>query len=370
MIDSGALREELIQLTVDLIRFPSTADEPAHIRAAIDYIADYLAPVPGLFLYRSERAGKPALVATLHDTRTPTLLLNGHLDVVAARPEQFVPQVTAERIRGRGSQDMKGSVAVLMRLLKDLAALEERPDVGFQFVGDEEIGGEHGTRRLAEEGWSCSFFLAAEPTDMQICHEHKGGVWIELQLPGTAAHASRPWDGHNPIAALGDGLQGLNRHFPPLDEAAWRTTVVPTRIRSAEGSPNQLPPHATIALDIRYTADDTPDGLIETVQSCFPDAAVTGCKRVSPLRTRPDDPALMGLATVTSRVRGRPTAVYREHFASDARFYSDMGIPAVCFGPCGGGLHSEDEWVEIDSLVEFYRVLHEYILTEAPGRSL
>jgi succinyl-diaminopimelate desuccinylase len=355
-----SLRDELVTLTTDLVRFRSTADQPDQLAAAIEYIADYLAHIPDLFVHRSESGGKPAIVATLHDTQTPALMLNGHIDVVAARPEQFEPQVRDGRIYGRATQDMKGSVAVFMRLLKTLAAQNPRPDVGFQFVSDEEIGGKHGTGRLLAEGWRCGFFIAAEPTDMGICYEQKGGLWVTLHLSGASAHGSRPWEGKNPIYVLNTALSALAQRFPPPAQEAWQTTVTPTQVQSAEGSHNQIPASLKLALDIRHTSDDTPDALLQALHACFPDADLQAREHVDPLNTDPDTPALRTLAQVTEELRGQPTPIYREHFSSDARFYSTAGIPAVCFGPVGKGLHSDEEWVEIDGLVQFYEVLHEY----------
>src|SRR5215475_1650607 len=100
---------------------------------------------------------------------------------IAEQPDQL-HAVRGGRIYGRGSQDMKGSGAVLLRLLKDLAALDVPPDVGFMFVSDEEIGGANGTGILLEQGWRCGFFLAAEPTDLDICFEQKGAMWVEVHL--------------------------------------------------------------------------------------------------------------------------------------------------------------------------------------------
>jgi succinyl-diaminopimelate desuccinylase len=356
-----ALRDELVTLTTDLMRFRSTDDQPEQIAAALDYVAAYLAPLEGLYTYRSEHNGKPALVVTLRHTCEPALMLNGHLDVVAAPPELFEPQVRDGRIYGRGSQDMKGSIAVLLRLLKDLATSEQRPDVGIQFVGDEEIGGRDGTGHLVQEGWRCGFFIAAEPTDMQICIQQKGGMWIKLRLEGAAAHASRPWDGHNPLLPLAAGLQALAERFPLPEPNAWQTTATPTVIRSEGGSSNQVPASVSLWVDVRHTADEQPEAVRDAVQACFPTAQTEQVRGVNPLYTSPDDPAVQQLARITEQQRGQPTPTYREHFASDARFYSEIGIPAVCFGPVGGGLHSAEEWVEIDGLVEYYKVLRAYI---------
>ena len=186
---NDALRAEVTALTSDLVRFASTADRPDQLRAACDYVAAYAEAKPGLHIHRVECNGVPSVVVTLRDTRTPAIFLNGHIDVVPANPSQFEPELRGGRLYGRATQDMKGSVAVLMRLMRDLAALDAPPDVGFQFVGDEEIGGFDGTGWMLEQGWRCGFFLAAEPTDLAICYAQKGVAWFELKLPGAAAHA-------------------------------------------------------------------------------------------------------------------------------------------------------------------------------------
>jgi succinyl-diaminopimelate desuccinylase len=253
---------------------------------------------------------------------------------------------------------MKGSAAVLLRLLKDMAALAEPPDVGFQFVSDEEIGGVHGTGMLLEHGWRCDFFLAAEPSDLQICYAHKGAIWAEVELRGQPAHGSRPWEGQNPIAALRDGLVQLERRFPTPHEPAWTTTVVPTVVQGGDAG-NRLPQSVQLTLDIRYIPEDSPERIIAAVQECFAGGARSS-RSGPPLYTNPDQPEVRRLAACVAAVAGKPAGFYREHFATDARYYSDMGIPAVCLGPTGAGLHSDEEWVEIDSLELLYDALYRF----------
>jgi succinyl-diaminopimelate desuccinylase len=359
---TDALRDDLVALTCDLVRFESVEERPDQLEAAIAYAAAYLADIPGLFVERSSAAGKPALVVTLRDTREPALMLNGHLDVVVARPAQFAPEVRDGRIYGRGSQDMKGSCAVMLRLIRDLAALPERPDVGFQFVTDEEIGGRDGTGRLLAEGWRCGFMLCLEPTDMGVLYEHKGAMWLELRLPGRPSHGSRPWDGHNPVADLAAGLAAIAQRFPvPAGPESWRTTVTPTNIRAGAGSRNQVPPEATVTFDIRYIPDDTPAGIQAALQECFPSAEVLLGSGGPGLRTDPEHPEVCRVADLLEARLGHSPRFYREHFATDARYYTNAGIPAICVGPVGAGLHSDEEWVSIDSLVDLYHVCRTYI---------
>ncbi len=354
---STLLRDELVALTCDLIRFPSTAERPDQLAAVMGYIDSYLAQIPNIVVHRSTVGEKPATVVTLRETRHPALFLNAHLDVVAARPEQYTPELRDGRIYGRASQDMKGSAAVLMRLLKDLAALDSPPDVGFQFVSDEEIGGMLGTKRLLNEGWGCDFFIALEPTDLGICYAHKGSMWVDLFLPGAPAHGSRPWEGHNPVHDLVSGLAAIEQHFPTAHEEAYCTTVTPTSLQTDAGSRNRLPSGLSVTFDIRFVPEDHPEMLVTMLRECFPTAQLLSDQHSGGLHTAPEHPALRKLATLAEQQVGQPTRFYREHFATDARFYSAKGIPAACFGPIGAGLHSDEEWVDIDSLVTLYEVM-------------
>lgn len=359
MTTTESLATDLARVTSELIVIESIAERPADLHAAIDYAEQVARALPGVFVERGEHGGKPYLMATLHDTRTPRLILNAHLDVVPARPAQFVPEQRDGRIYGRASQDMKGSGAVLLRLLADLAALPEPPDVGFQFVSDEEIGGELGTGYLLEQGWTCEFFLAAEPTDLAICFAHKGVLWVEIELRGVPAHGSRPWDGTNALAALRDGMVAMEQRFPTPDEAAWVTTVVPTLINGGEAS-NRLPEKVLLTLDVRHVPEETPDEILAALRGCFPTGEVRLVRSGPPLATDPAHPLVQRLAAAVAEITGEPAVRFREHFATDARFYSERGIPAVCLGPIGAGLHSDEEWVDVHSLEQLYSVLYRF----------
>jgi len=359
-MNDASLQRDLTGLTCDLIAFPSTADHPDALTATINYVEQYARSAGNLVVHRFEIEQKPSLVVTLCDTQMPALILNGHLDVVAARAEQYQPVVRDGRIYGRGSQDMKGACAVLMRLMRDLSRLSDPPDVGFMFVTDEEIGGFHGTSRLLEQGWRSAFFIAAEPTDLNICYAAKGMVRFDVTLHGRPAHGSRPWEGINPILSLRDGLQALEQRFPTPSDAVWATTAVPTVVRGGD-TLNRIPESVTLSLDIRHVPEETPDEIEEAVRACFPGAAVARNSNGGiPLMTDPNDPHLARLAASVERITGRQPAFYREHYGSDARFYSGAGIPAICFGPVGAGLHSDHEWVDIASLEQLYLILRDF----------
>src|ERR1700690_3821297 len=67
--------------------------------------------------------GCPVLVAEVgaRSEQTPCIVLHGHLDVVPGRPEQFQPRIEGDRLIGRGAYDMKGGLAAMMCVLRDVA---------------------------------------------------------------------------------------------------------------------------------------------------------------------------------------------------------------------------------------------------------
>jgi succinyl-diaminopimelate desuccinylase len=356
------LLHDLTTLTCDLVRFPTTADRPDQLKAVIDYVEAYLADIDGLTIERTNSDNKPALMVALQATKRPALMLNGHLDVVMARPDQYEPQIRDGRIYGRGTQDMKASMAVMLRLIRDLAARPERPNVGFQFVTDEEIGGIHGTNYLLEQGWECDFMLCLEPTDLGILYEHKGGVQIDIRIPGAPGHASRPWDSSNPTWEVAAGLQRLAAMHPiPAGSHEWKTTFTPTSLHIGTASRNQVPPEAVIGFDIRRTRDLSPEQIRDDIAACFPTAEFLTFRYGPGLVTDPEQEDVVRVADIVSRRTGTTARFYREHYGTDARFYTAKGMPAICLGPIGAGLHSDEEWVDIASMGTLYDIILDFI---------
>ncbi|WP_026370914.1 M20 family metallopeptidase [Kallotenue papyrolyticum] len=351
-----SLRHDLAQLTMELVAIPSVSEDAAGRASVIDRIEQFCRALPAVHLARYESHGFPALVAAFDERRHKRLVLNAHVDVVPGRPDQFRPFERDGKIFGRGAQDMKGAAAAMLILLKALAEAGRRPDVAWQFVTDEEIGGEHGVGELLRQGYTTDFFLAGEPTDLQIVDRAKGIVWVTVRQPGAPAHGSRPWEGRNPLVPLIEGLQRLLQRYPIPQAAQWRTTVTPAALHSGDAH-NRVPAEAVLKLDIRRVPEDDPAALLDLLRACFPEAEITTLHCGSALATAQDDAQVRRLAAAVEAVTGRPATFRAEHFGSDARFYSEVGTPAVCFGPHGAGLHSDEEWVSLDSLETFYQVL-------------
>ena len=150
----------------------------------------------------------------------------------------------------------------------------------------------------------------------------------------------------------------LEERYPVPSAPVWRTTVTPAAIHGGDAN-NRVPSECVLQLDIRHVPEESPEEITAAIQACFEGSEVLVMHTGSVLETAEDDAHVQRLAALVSRIGGMQPEFRNEHFGSDARFYSQAGIPAICFGPAGAGLHSHEEWVDIASLEQFYRVIRE-----------
>lgn len=361
--------EQLFKTTDTLCRIPSISRDRERCHECLDWIRESLPNFSSFYSEVFEYEGYQSLIINTRPGRKAPLILNGHVDVVSAPEHQFTPQSKEDgTLWGRGTYDMKGAVAVYVELLRKLAALPEadRPDLQIQFVSDEEIGGHRGVERMVDEGFDTELFLAGEPTNLDICNQAKGVLWVKLKVPGVPGHSARPWLCKNPLVAISHGIHQLFGRFPVPSEAIWQTTATVTGIDVGENSHNRVPDLAEVKIDLRYVPQDDPAEIQSFLKSLFPDAELELVQLAVGLYTPEDDPKLQALRALGSEVLGREPALFSEHFASDARYYSAKGTPALCWGPSGAGMHADNEHVEMESLLVYSRII-DRLVAEIPN---
>ncbi len=353
---------EILKLAQDLIRIESTKDKPNNILRCMDYAADYLKET-GLVIKRYESNGIPNLVATKNGIKTPKIFLNGHMDVIEAENQQFEPVIHGDKLIGRGASDMKGSVAVMLYIMKELSRTNH--DLGLMLVGDEESGGFNGTKYLMDQGYSCKAAVVPDGGTAieNIINKAKGAMWVEFNAVGKPAHSSRPWQGENAINKLMLAIDRVQNLFlDPIshNEDHWVATCSIGNIKGGD-SANAIPGIATAVCDIRHTENENPEDLLKQIQNSLPDG-VTAEKKVTVeiLYTKEEDPYLKEYKSAIRAISREPK-LSNDHGASDARFFSAKQIPALVSAPDGGGNHSQNEWVSIKALEDFYKMLRIFL---------
>ena len=355
MLDERILAERLISYDTS---------RPEDLVAAAGFVKGWLES-RDIEVRDTHHHGLPVLVAEVGaaaGTGIPCVILHGHLDVVPGRPGQFEPIIDGDRLVGRGAYDMKGGLAAMMCALKDVER-QDRVHVRLVCVPDEESEelDERSTDAFVKQGLGGNFAITGEPTDMHIGVEAKGVLAIRIDVHGRSAHSSTPWLGDNAVLKAIDAFRSIES-LPFARESSQMFDRPSINLGRIEGGRalNMVPDQCTMAVDIRYLPGQDPEAILEQVRG-VEGIEVTRTFLHPPVTVSRSDPYVRALREAVARsTRGEVMSVGRDG-ASDAAAFIEAGIPAVEFGPAGGGHHGPDEWVSISSLVRYRRALADFV---------
>jgi succinyl-diaminopimelate desuccinylase len=366
----------VVPLAQRLIR-TCTENPPGDTRAACEILIDEL-DEQGFELELFEPAsGHVSLVAT-HTFRLPgpTLVLNGHLDVVPATDgwtrDPLGGEVEDGRLYGRGSLDMKGAVAAMAVAARSLVKgqMPLRGRLVLMAVADEEEGGARGSGALVEAGKvEADGVVIGEPSDGSVVVAHRGACFMRLRTHGRAGHASMPDNAANAVELMLDALTAIRRlelvhvRHPYLHGP---TTAVGTTI-SGGRKVNIVPDYCEATLDIRMVPGMTPESILDQLQDALArqglrapeqyelDIVMSGEVGI----TDPDSELVAIAAEALELELGRPAPVAGMPAATDGWWFANRaGIPTIMgLGPGSiGGCHVADEYVEVQELQAYTRV--------------
>lgn len=358
--------DDFLDTAAELLAVPSTADRPEDLQRAVDFVVDFVGP--GFVVERFESAGKPSALLYRASAGRPKfrVILNGHLDVVPARAEQFRPQRVEHRLYARGAQDMKVSALLLAQAFRDLVPTLSYP-LALQLVADEEIGGRNGTRHQLEQGVTGEFVVIGEHSALDIVADSKGLLHATLTATGRSGHGAYPWLGDNALVKIVNTIARLLARYPVATEEVWRTTVNVANISTPNQAVNQTPERAQALLDIRFPTEDGDLNGRDAIEvagylASFaePGVTVTIDEFDPPQHADHDRPEIAALRRAAQR-QGYRGDFLRKHGAGDGGFYSAQGIPAVAFGVGGDGQHGPEEYADITTFEPYALALRDFL---------
>jgi acetylornithine deacetylase len=317
----------------------------------------------------------------------PTLVLNGHVDVVPVGDLQqwtsppFTATVRNGHVIGRGACDMKGGIAAALAALGALAArrVRLRGRVSLQSVIAEEDGGA-GTLATILRGHRGDGALSMEPTELMLAPAHAGALSFRIRVSGLSAHG----------CVREEGVSALELFRPVHDALLALEADRNARLRQPLFERYRLPYALSIG---RVTAGDWPSSVPDLLvcegrygvapsedpaaaQREFEHAVAQAANTNTYMREHPPAVEWWGgqfmpastpadariVATTTTAIRditGTPPRVEGMTYGADMRLLvNDGGIPTVLFGP--GDVrraHRPDEFVAVDDLMTVARVI-------------
>lgn len=306
----------------------------------------------------------------------PTVALNAHGDVVPPgegwSSDPYGAEIRDGFMYGRGVAVSKSDFATYAFALKALIA-SGAPlggTIELHLTYDEEAGGEIGPKWLLDQGLSKPDYAVSASFAYSVVTAHNGCLHLEAQVDGKSAHAARPDTGFDALEAANGVLSALYAHRPELAKRLSNTvgiTCPSLTVGLIQGgiNTNVVPDRVTFRLDRRMIPEENP-AEVEAGLRALIDQAASGYEgiRVSVRRillARPftsvgDAPRLAALfARHAEAVLGQPVGQNGIPLYTDARHYSEAGIPTILYGAGPRDLleangHRADEKLKLDDL--------------------
>jgi acetylornithine deacetylase len=316
------------------------------------------------------RPDRPSLLAWTADEHPRTVLLNGHLDTVGTQgmTAPFTPRVQGDRLYGRGACDMKGGVAGLVVAAETMVRHRLPVRVVLALVADEEdrsLGTEAVLRAMPGQGLRPDVAVVAEPTWLDIAQSHRGYAVVEVTFTGRSAHSSQPEDGVNAVTHLGRLLTAVEA--ASVGVAAQGGALMVTVAAGGE-APFTLAASARAVVERRTVPGERAADALAEVEALVTnlraeDATVQATTRLLLARDAwsldPTGPAAdLGSALAHElAAEGHPPGSFAAPYWMESALWQAHGIPALVCGPAGGGLHADDEWLDLTQLRRYAEAL-------------
>ena len=409
MVRIDGKREDLIQLTQDLIRIPTLNPHGENYGAICDFLNKRLQAsgfetqlirafdTPG----DSERYPRWNIIARRDGTSLGDCVhFNSHSDVVEVGSgwtfDPFGGEIADGNIYGRGACDMKGGLA--SSIIAAEAFIEQYPDfsgaIEISGTADEESGGYGGVAYLAEHGHfspeKVQHVIIPEPLQKdRICLGHRGGWWAEIETKGEIAHGSMPFLGDCAVRHMGAVIHEFEDKLFPI-MAARRTDmpVVPEGAKSSTMNINSihggqkeqsddftgLPAHCVpdscrIVIDRRFLVEEPLDqvrnevtDLLEGLRETRTDFEyeLTELNSVLPSMTDKTAPVVETVAQAIEDVMGKAPEYVASPGTYDQKHIDRIGKLKNCIAYGPGILemaHKPDEYIGINDMLDSAKVM-------------
>ncbi len=348
------LSRDVALLTADLV---DIASESLNEQEIADAVESALTALAHLDVVRDGHT----IVARTSLGRAERVVVAGHLDTVPANGN-FPSRLDGDVLWGLGSCDMKGGVAVALRLAAHVPAPVR--DVTYVFYDGEEIQHEfNGLGRVARERpdlLSGDFAILMEPTDAVVEAGCQGTLRVDVITRGERAHSARSWKGSNAVHAAAEVLNRLTTYTArevEIDGLVYREGMNAVGISGGVAG-NVVPDEARVSVNYRFAPDLDEKQALAHVHELFDGFEVVVADTAPSALPGLDRPA------VAAFVAAIGVPVKPKYGWTDVAQFTQLGTPAVNFGP-GDPMfaHKADEHVPVAQLTSVEEAMTAWLMT-------
>lgn len=371
MLELEGKQKEMLDLLEKLVNI----DSGSNFKEGVDRIGSVLKKEYELIGFECETIEEKKVGNHLimqHETiDTPKILIIAHMDTVfkegTANERPF--HIEKGRAYGPGVADMKGSQVTLLYTMKYLR--ENYPEALKEVIillnSDEEIGSPTSRKIIEKLSENVEYALVMEPArkDGSLVTSRRGGGTYKLKIKGKAAHSGvAPQDGHSAIEEMGHKIVRLSK----LTNHEKGISINVGKVKGGEAT-NVIPDSATLLVDVRISNVEQSESVEKKIREICsrPDVKGTvielsGGIRRPPMELDKENEELLNIIQNVGDELDIDVSHTHTGGGSDASFPSHLGVATVDgLGPVGGGMHSDKEYLEIDSIVERTALLSETI---------
>jgi succinyl-diaminopimelate desuccinylase len=313
----------------------------------------------------------------------PVLVFAGHTDVVPTGPlkawssDPFTPSHRDGKLFGRGSSDMKSSLAAMVVALEEFFSIERDPafSVAFLITSDEEGPANDGTvavcEFLQERGQRLDWCIVGEPTSIKITGDmikngRRGTLSGKLVVKGIQGHIAYPQLAKNPIHLIAPAMAELvtiewdqgNAFFPP-------TTWQISNIHAGTGASNVIPGECVVDFNFRFCTESSVESLQQRLKSVLDHHALEYSLQWTvgglPFITPPGEFVEVVQGAI-KKINGQNAELSTTGGTSDGRFIAQICKEVIELGPPNASIHKVDEHIELKELERLKNIYLEILI--------
>lgn len=350
---------DVIATAKDLMGFRTETGNREEIMKCLDYCQRLFKGTDAIIEIAEFADASPVLFIRNQPTEQFDALCLGHLDVVPASDDMFVPKVKDGKLYGRGSLDMKSFAAVALNSMEYV--LKNKLDLKFGVIlSTDEEKGSCSTHAFLESHPHISATIVLDNDTGGDIHEIvtkcKNPVFVKITAKGIEAHGSTPWEGIDANELMMKTLRKIRELYPyyskgGLDpENKWIDTVHVAKLHGGEVS-NVICGECEALLDFRLTENSSIENLQKNLDQCMIDGV--NYKIVSestPVVMDENNPYIQEYKKFAEHIMGEKIKFVQIGGATDSRAFAVKGSTVIMHSGSGEGMHTAGEYVVIDTV--------------------